>query len=355
MNYRILSAVALALPACFVHAHNQSLHNPIMADAHAPIGVMGEHHHKQGEWMFSYRYMTMNMEGNIDGSDSISPDETVSTLSNPYGPPDNVRVVPTEMTTNMHMLGGMYAPSNNLTIMVMVNYLEKEMDNITYQRMTGTTRLGGFTAKTRGLGDTNVSGIWRINNTETQNLYLNLGLSLPTGSIKEEDQVFNPMGMTPTMRLPMAMQLGSGTYDLEPGFTVTGRARAVGWGGQYKATLRLGENNQGYTLGDKQTLTGWASYRFAPAVSSSVRIVYSDEETVDGFDEDNQAPIQTSNPENYGGERLDMAVGVNLVGQSGMVRGHRVAIEYQTTLQQKANGVQLEMQDMLTVGYQYAF
>jgi len=30
-------------------------------DSHAPIGVMGDHGHKTGEMMFSYRVMTMNM------------------------------------------------------------------------------------------------------------------------------------------------------------------------------------------------------------------------------------------------------------------------------------------------------
>ena len=36
---------------------------PVRADSHAPIGVMGEHMHKKGEWMLSYRYMYMDMEG----------------------------------------------------------------------------------------------------------------------------------------------------------------------------------------------------------------------------------------------------------------------------------------------------
>jgi len=30
-------------------------------DGHAPIGVMGEHTHKAGEWMLSYRYRNMFM------------------------------------------------------------------------------------------------------------------------------------------------------------------------------------------------------------------------------------------------------------------------------------------------------
>ena len=41
-------------------------------DAHAPIGVMGDHTHDKGEWMLSYRYMYMNMTGNRVGTDSVS-------------------------------------------------------------------------------------------------------------------------------------------------------------------------------------------------------------------------------------------------------------------------------------------
>ena len=32
-------------------------------DGHAPIGVMGDHIHREGEIMFSYRAMMMNMSG----------------------------------------------------------------------------------------------------------------------------------------------------------------------------------------------------------------------------------------------------------------------------------------------------
>lgn len=35
----------------------------VRADGHAPIGVMGDHTHAAGEWMFSYRYMRMEMGG----------------------------------------------------------------------------------------------------------------------------------------------------------------------------------------------------------------------------------------------------------------------------------------------------
>ena len=42
-------------------------------DGHAPISVMGDHMHAKGEWMLSYRYMSMEMEGLLKGSDSLAP------------------------------------------------------------------------------------------------------------------------------------------------------------------------------------------------------------------------------------------------------------------------------------------
>ena len=62
-------------------------------------------------------------------------------------------------------------------------------------------------------------------------LHLNAGLSLPTGDIDEEDDVLAPTGMRPTLRLPYAMQLGTGTWDLLPGLTYNGNHHQWGWGG----------------------------------------------------------------------------------------------------------------------------
>ena len=86
-----------------------------------------------------------------------------------------------------------------------------------------------------------------------------------------------------------------------------------------------------------------------------MRLTYVDERAIDGADPQIAAPVTTANPDNYGGERLDLGVGLNLVGQQGGMRGHRLALEYQSTVNQNTNGVQMEMQSMLMLGYQYAF
>ena len=105
---------------------------PVAADSHAPIGVMGDHMHDAGEWMVSYRYMNMEMEGNRNGTDRVSPEAIVSGSANPFAPPANLRVVPTEMTMEMHMLGAMYAPSDDVTLMAMLPYLENDMRHVTF-------------------------------------------------------------------------------------------------------------------------------------------------------------------------------------------------------------------------------
>ena len=51
-----------------INEHHHAKNRP---DAHAPIGVMLDHMHKKGEWMVSYRYMTMSMKNNYRESEKI--------------------------------------------------------------------------------------------------------------------------------------------------------------------------------------------------------------------------------------------------------------------------------------------
>ena len=46
-------------------------------DSHAPIGVMGDHGHKTGEVMLSYRFMTMDMQGLQSGTTTVETAEVL--------------------------------------------------------------------------------------------------------------------------------------------------------------------------------------------------------------------------------------------------------------------------------------
>ncbi len=362
-NRRVLLGV-LALGLCIsplALAHEGEDHGPTAAraDAHAPIAVMGDHMHSAGEWMISYRFAAMSMSGNLYRGNSASSDWIAENVPNTFfgmpGQPPTLRIVPQEMDMTMHMAGAMYAPTDWLTLMAMAMYMEKEMDLVTYQGMMGTARLGRFTTRSSGWGDASVTALIRLYREGTTQVHLNAGLSLPTGSITETDQVLTPMGMVMEMRLPYGMQLGAGTYDAMPGITYLDRRGDVSWGAQYRGTIRLGENDEGYALGDAHQLTAWAAYQAAPWISMSARLAARTQGAIDGRDARIMGPVQTADPENYGGEFVDLSFGVNLIGQSGILFDHRLAAEFILPLHQDPNGLQMERDWQFMIGYQKAF
>ena len=351
----LISAVLLSgMAAVWADEHGAS----VRADAHAPIGVMGDHMHKKGEWMVSYRFMRMYMQGNRIGDDSVSPLSIATTVPNRFfglpGQPPTLRVVPVQMDTNMHMFGLMYAPSDWLTLMFMGNYIEKSMDHITFQGGMGGNVLGDFTTRSSGAGDSSVTGLLRLYEQDGQHVHANIGLSLPTGGIKNSDQILTPTGATPSPRLPYPMQLGSGSYDPIIGLTYTGTGTAWAWGAQWRSVLRVENNSQSYRLGDEHRLTTWLSRLLNNNVSLSVRLQGMDRGNISGIDPLIVAPVQTADPLNQGLQRLDLGLGVNLAGD-GALSGHRLALEINIPLYQDLNGPQLESDWMLTTGYQYAF
>ena len=323
-------------------------------DAHAPIGVMGDHVHDKGEFMFSYRFMTMQMDGNRDGSSRLSP-ETIATtaanrFANPPSMPPTLRVVPTEMTMDMHMFGAMYAPSDRVTLMGMVNYIEKEMDHVTFAGPQGTTRLGEFTTKTSGFGDTSLAALIRLNQSHDHRWHATIGVSLPTGSIDEEDRILTPMNTRPSPRLPYPMQLGSGTYDVIAGLTYSASRGAWGWGGQWRSVIRTGENDEDYTLGDEHKVQAWFSRILSDSLSVSLRASYFDRGNIDGMDPRIVAPVQTADPDRQGVERTDLTLGLNWVLPGD---AHRLALEIGRPIHQDLDGPQLETDWLATIGWQW--
>jgi hypothetical protein len=339
MLYRALALSLLSSVAMADGVHR--------ADSHGPIGVMGEHVHKQGEWMLSYRYMDMKMDGNLDGSSRVSRDEIHK---------QGYMNAPEEMTMTMHMLGGMYAPSDDLTLMLMVPVIDNEMDlNMRMPMMGGMggmTMDAGFTTETDGLGDVKVGGLYRLAKTDHSNLILNMSLSLPTGSIDEKDQTAMSRGNK--IHLPYSMQLGSGTYDIIPGLTYTVSEPTYSWGAQAKATVRLSDNDNDYTLGNRFMTTAWYARPFANTLSWSARLAYEGWGNIDGEDSKLNpmmiAMVPTADPKLRGGERVDVAVGINWIMPGAYT--HRLALEMIKPVYQHLDGPQMENDYSLVLGWQ---
>jgi hypothetical protein len=284
--------------------------------------------------MLSYRYMFMDMRGNRDGTSNRSTREILS----------RYMVAPRKMRMAMHMLGAMYAPTDDLTLMAMVPYVRLDMDHI--------NRMGlKFTTSSEGIGDVGLTALYVLRRQGRHRLHANVGLSLPTGSVSERDDT--PMGR---QRLPYPMQTGSGTYDFLPGLTYLGQAQDLSWGAQTIATLRLGNNRHSYKLGNRLSVTAWLSRPWTQSLSTSVRLAGQVWGNIHGSDSAlNPNLVPTADPDRRAGRRIDLAFGVNWYFRKGLLAGHRLAIEYLVPIYQWLDGPQLETDWSVVVGWQRAF
>jgi hypothetical protein len=302
-------------------------------DGHAPISVMGDHYHKKGEFMFSYRFMPMWMEDNIQSSDDISNEDIYQ----------NFMVAPQKMNMNMHMLGAMYAPSDRVTLMVMGNYISNSMDLRTGMGVDFTTESGG-------LGDITVSSLIKILNNNRHSLHGNVGISIPTGDIDQRDA-------TPMMndaQLAYPMQLGSRTWDPSLGLTYLGQSNKLSWGAQSNYKFRLGENSENYTFGNRFDVVGWGAIKVSDYFSFSTSLSYFDTQKIDGVDADlNPMMMPLFNTDNSGRSQLDVGIGTNFFIPKGSLKDLRIGAEIKIPAYQQVNGIQMKNTLIATFGIQY--
>lgn len=321
--------------------------------------VSHEHHaHGAGQWMFEVRWMRMSMEDLLDGDSSVS-GEDISGIVMPNNgcmmSKDSTKpycMAPTEMTMDMKMFMVMYGFTDKMSGMLMFNYLDNEMDMDMYMRMMpGGPVMNTMTGSmdTSGWGDTQAGAMYKVDDKMTAGLML----SIPTGNIDEEVDMTmcNAMMCAPTttMRAPYAMQLGSGTFDLIPSIQYTTTSGMWTYGGQAEYTYRLGENSKNYTLGNKLKLSGWGKYAVNQTWKLTGRLDYLNQDEIDGEDTRiMKIMAPTSDPDNYGGTRLDLTLDAN----AGF-GAHNVGLAYTVPVQQDVNGIQMELQSIITLSYMY--
>ncbi len=229
MTAAALSAAMFTFPAT---AHDGEKPR---VDDHAPIGVMGDHYHRKGEWMASARLGIMGMTD-----------------------PANALMGPQDMDMTMGMLGLMYAPSDKVTLAAGISYIEKSMDML----MGGTAMSN--TAK--GIGDLRLTAIVPLARTARSRVLATLGTSVPVG----EKADTNAAGQ----RLPITLQAGTGSWAFMPGLTYSYFGEGWSLGLQGSAKLWLDHNSFGEKPGDSYQVTGWVSATVTTNVSLSARLAY---------------------------------------------------------------------------------
>jgi hypothetical protein len=274
---------------------------------------------------------------------------------------------------------------------------------------------GGFNHNqtTGGVGDTGMYALFKLFDAPIHHVHLGLGVSAPTGDVgvrvrkqSRQDNGFIHYGM----------QLGSGTWDFKPSLTYTGRQDDWGWGGQLSGTKRLQDRNEsGYALGDLFQSTAWGSYDLTHWLSASVRGVYTwqgsiknqykrdptgatppslscpvaaftypatDPETGETTGapywhqadynaciesavqyntslQQNQDALQRTTPmdqpTNYGGQYVDVGLGLNVTIPGGSFAGHSLKFEWLQPVYTNVNGYQLNRDGALAVNWSKSF
>ena len=319
-----------------------------LADSHGPISIMGDHMHKIGELMFSYRFGQMKMNNVANGTKKININ---SIMSSPNGASNNLGTymnAPISMKMNMHMFGGMYAPTDNLNFMIMSSYQEKVM---IHQRMSmdGGSR---FNVNSSGISDTRISSLINLFNNDLIKTHIGIGLSLPTGSINKRDRT----PASSNSRLGYSMQNGTGTYDLLLFMNNINKIGKLKVGEQllYKKALS-GNNSKNYKYGDVFELNIWSSYRWIDNVSSSIKLSYNYQKKMNGSDDEmNPRMSPAMDSYNKGHNKINLGFGVNFVNTSKIFKNHRIGIEGIFPIYQNFRGLQMQETFRFVVGWQYA-
>jgi len=302
------------------------------------VNVLGTHVHLARQWMLSYQPMVMRMSGIQDGTRGVSTDDLLTRYD----------MAPVEMTDQMHMGMVMYAPSDVLTFAATIPYSHKRMTH---------AMAGGLRAidESHGFGDVTVGALYAVGAVKQyrHRFLINAAVSLPTGSINamsDGDQT------APPMPLDYRMQLGSGTFDVLPGFTYLGHTTNWAFGEEVVPRLRLGTNSRGYRLGNEMRLRSWASRRLTDWVGVSGALEYMTTGNIHGADPElDPKLIPTNDPGIQGSRVLDATTTLEFYVPQGMLKGQRLALEGVWPVHQRYDGPQLRSKWELRVGWQWIF
>ena len=298
-----------------------------------PVSVLGSHTHLSQQFMIGYRYMVMDMDENLEGTRVVPNSEVLARYP----------VVHTRMTMQMHMAELMYAPTDRLTVMAMVPYHVKTMEHLFRD---GTRNQD----ESSGVGDLEFMGLYNFlgdPRTKGHRLILNAGFTAPTGSIDEGEA---------GKRFEYEMQLGSGTFDLQPGLTYLGESDLFAWGGQVLGTVRLDSNDHHYRLGNAYRLSAWTQLKLTDWFGPSIRFDWHAWDDIRGADpalDPNRNPAFDATKQS--GRRLDFLAGLNFYISKGPLKGNRFSFEGGVPVYQYLDGPNMGVNWLITAAWSYSF
>jgi hypothetical protein len=284
-------------------------------DSHAPISLTEDRTLAAGQFELGVKYINHRFEGQGLGTDSLPVSQVLTMFDSATG-----------------------------------TFVQKKMDHL--GNIEGEpTLLLYYQTEALGPEDVKVSALYNIFDDKGIRVHLHGGVSIPVGAIDSGDEV--PGSFMTETQLPYQQQLGSGTFDVLPGVTASIQNEMASLGFQWKAAIRMGENDRAWALGDLYETALWAGFNASEWVSASLGVQYARWGNVEGFDPDLDA---FANPANntlaQAGWRVELPVGVNFVLPEGRFGGHRFGFQFAVPVHQNLDGPQLMHDWSIVAGWQ---
>ena len=301
----------------------------------SPLGYLDS-----SRFHFSSNYINVKFDGYMDGTKDLSTDDVLwSNTSGEARTDKNFPIVPTVIHQEAIQFKGAYDLSERFILSLSIPYIRQETEHISI-----VPNFDDFTIVSEGLGDIEIAVSWIHQLSHSNNLLINLGLSLPTGSI---DETGDTPGPGPDNQLPYTMQLGSGTYDIKPSIHYFGSAGNWTYGADLNLTLRTGKNDRDYRLGNVYQSSIWTRYALTDWLEPSIRINGVVWDEISGkdpalpYDSVNDLyPAAVVKPDNFGGTKLLALVGLRLKDPRDRLENTFLEFEAGTPFYQKLNGPQ---------------
>ena len=137
--------------------------------------------------------------------------------------------------------------------------------------------------------------------------------------------------------------------------------------------MRLeGQNKSGYRLGDIFQGSVWGGYHWTNWLATTVRGVYTWQDRIHGVIRPSQQQVTDPNtgelvpfvpqhigpfdfPANYGGQFVDLGLGLNVTVPSGAFQGNTLKFEWLQPIHTDYNGYQLDRDYTLNFTWSYGF
>jgi hypothetical protein len=340
LPFLIFLALLQPLAGQETQGHQWTLNRP---DAQGPVSLTEDRVLRAGEFQVGFKFINQEMKGQGVGTDSLSVNQVLTFFD----------VVPTEMVTQGFQVDVLYGITSHLTLAASGTVAQKKMDNLAGLEGQSNVFLY-YQTRSSGLQDLKVNGLYNVYDQGSIRVHLSGGLSIPVGAIDTDDET--PASDPGKAQLPYPQQMGSGTFDLLPGFTFSTQNEKASLGLQGKAVIRMGENDRGWTLGDVYEGNLWGGYKATDWASVSIGARYSSWGNVEGFDEamdPNESPAH--NTLTQAGWRGDLPLGLNILLPEGRFGGHRLGFEIQVPVHQDLDGPQFMHNWTIVAGWQKSF